>query len=281
MKLITLFLFFVSIQSFGQDRLFVFPEPIDTASINNCRVRDFDFRKKIELSKFGADTAYFEYSKVSFLDINGDGQCEIIHYFLNRIMGVYDFLTIYKIKDSNELKELGTFTNWNFTFAKSENEYLAIIEGYFKGHKTNPVYFSKVYEFDGSKYVASNIPEVTKDEYERKGLALYNEKKYEEASKYFWNALRTPHHDFIDELKDANNLAIAWIKTGKNEEAISLLENYITQFDQKYYDAKELAPSYFNLGLAEENLQNHKKAKDYFLLSCKYKKTEACIKKTK
>ncbi|MDR0710900.1 MAG: hypothetical protein LBF67_00945 [Prevotellaceae bacterium] len=84
--------------------------------------------------------SYKAYSYFTFADLNGDGVCEILHYFPSRIRGwPYDYLTIYMIKET-QLTKIGDIPSFLLNFAESDGQFLQLNLGVSGGHKTNPIY---------------------------------------------------------------------------------------------------------------------------------------------
>lgn len=244
--------------------------PIDTAMLLK-KVQKLDFEDQ-------QDYQGKNYSRIVLADLNGDGTCEVLHYFSSSLRGwPYDFLTIYQLNQNAELRIIGDFPSFLLSFAEPDGQYLQINMGYIGGHKTNPIYYNSVLRHNGSEYVDYYSPGKTKEYFRESGLEAFRAKRYETAYTNFWNAYITPHHGDTDRLHDANNVAITLIKLRQCEKAKRLLLPIINE--PKTFSPQERAAAYFNLGLCEESDGDYKEALDYFSKSCDYKETSACVKK--
>lgn len=270
--------------AFGQEEIKLFPQNVDIREFTGCRCHDDTLKiKQIVRVKDGfmeEGDEYRnmdinkEYSLFTFADLNGDGVCEILHYFSSSIRGwPYDYVTIYMIKDT--LTKIEDVPSLHLNFAESDGQFLQINLGIIEGHKTNPIYYNLVLRFDGKEYSTFYAPAMTKGELKAKGLAAYKSKKYEKAYIYFNNALLTPHHSYSDCLQSANDVAITLIKLNRFDEVQPLLLKYIVEQS----DDSAKAAAYYNIGLAMEKLNNDKEAIVNFEKSCKLKETSACKEK--
>ena len=282
--LILLLFLIVSHGSFAQaGDYFVFPQNLSDQLYRSCKpIADWSLlEKKIVELDLSEETELGEYNASKFvkIDLNADGQCEILHYFTSALRGwPYDFVTIYQVSADNRLEKIGDFISFMLSFSvpDGEGKYLQIIEGYTAGVKSDPFFYARLYRFDGKSYSAVAHPQKTKSEYREEGLKAYRAKDYQLAYKAFWNAFKTPHRSAEDELHDANNVALALIKLKRFEQANSLLLPMVVN---KENGAKERAAAYFNLGLMEEARANLPLALEHYQNSCKLKETKACGEK--
>jgi tetratricopeptide (TPR) repeat protein len=262
--------------AFGQEEIKPFPQNVDIRKFTNCRCHDDTIKiKQTVWYRYmeEEDDKYpnRDYSLFRFADLNGDGVCEILHYFSSSLRGwPYDYLTIYMMKDT--LTKIGDFPSFLLNFAESDGHFLQINSGTIGGHKTNPIYYNSVLRFNGKEYSLFYDPSMTKGEFSAKGLAAYKSKNYKKAYIYFNNALLTPHHSYGEKLQSANDVAIALIKLNRFDEVQPLLLPYIGE--QSSSNAN--AAAYYNIGLAMEKLNNDKEAIVNFIKSCKLKETDAC-----
>jgi tetratricopeptide (TPR) repeat protein len=261
--------------SLGQEQLRPFPQNVNIHEFTSCHCRDtIEIKQTIRDIDFEGNEQSDEYSKFTFADLNGDGTCEILHYFSSEIRGwPYDFLAIYMLKDT--IVRIGDFPSFLLSFAESDGKFLQINYGNIGGHKTNPIYYNSVWRFDGKRYVPFYSPNMTRGEFKNKGIAAYKKKNFEEAYICFNNALLMPYHGENQKLESANDVAITLIKLNRFDEVQPLLSKYIKAHSNN--DAK--AAAYYNLGLAMEKLNDNKEAIKYFEMSCKIKETNACKKK--
>ena len=235
-----------------------------------------------------------EYSwtkKIIPIDINSDKKCEFVHIYANRIaqpnLLIYD---IYKLDDKNNLIPIGRFLEGRFSFAEKYKNYFQIISEYYEGHKTNPIYYSKVYRYNGDKYELYKNPKKTRAEYIKRGLKAFKKQDYKLAKKFFSNSVIMPHHSGEDKLHDINNLVITLIKLGDLERAKSIYSNFLynqgfTDFSDKridnYYSKNKLASACYNLGLIFEEKDDLDEAYRYFKSAYEKNPTTASDKKIK
>jgi len=271
----------MSFYSFGQKNE-RFPNNIDVSDLETTKCQcslDLSYVKRVTDSlDFQGYRESYDSSKIRYVDLNFDGESEVLHFFTSSMRGwPYDFLSIYQISKDKTLKKIGDFSSFLLSFAESDGNYLQINKGSIQGLKTNPIYYNTVYRYDGKEYAPYYSPNKTKGEFEETGLLFYKQKDFQKALTNFQNALLTPHHmpDFL--LHDANNVAITMIKLGEYENAETLLNKYITLCQ----DNKELGAAYYNLGLASENLKQYDTARMYFKKSWDYNKTIGCEEKLK
>ena len=280
--LILVFLFAFFNSSFGQSEseTYFFPKPVKIESITCNSLTKTELDNYYNYLNDRLDKEYAGTIELLQVNIDKDSQCELIHFYYDRVaVPNYDLANIYEINENKELVLIGSFLKENFSFAESDGNYLQILSKYYKGHKTNPIYFLKVFRFNGNKYEVYKEPEITRNEYSESGLKAYKEKNYGLAKKYFQNAVVMPHHFDSDKLHDINNLAITLIKLEKFEEAKNLLLESLEEDRADYYDKNELAATCYNLGLIFETQSDYDNALKYYKKANNYKTTEARKKK--
>ncbi|MGB3183432.1 MAG: tetratricopeptide repeat protein [Cyclobacteriaceae bacterium] len=223
-----------------------------------------------------------EYSRIKMVDLNGDGKCEILHYFSNNTEGgPYDFFTIYRLK-GNGLVKIGDFPGFLVSFgeAADKSNWLPINAGYTAGTEDDPVYYNSVYTYNGTEYTMAFDPKQTYSQFREKGLEAYEQENYELAKVCFQNAYVSPHHAREDILYDANNLSMVLINLDRAEEAYSLLQPMVED-NTVAYPKTELADAWYNLGLMAENKGNNEEALACYERACRYQESAACSEKVK
>jgi len=272
------FLSFVQ-NGFGQSELYVFPNkllPEDTCKLDINKYHNIIIKKELGDE---IDIIKLDNSELKKVDLNGDGKCEILHFFSSLYFGNYPLISIYLFDELDSLVNIGTFLNSDFTFAEPDsNCFCQVINGYYEGEKTNPIHYSRVYRYDGKRYVEYKNPHITKNTYRELGLKFYKERKYRLASTYFHNVLSLPYSTMSKTL-DVCNLSIVWIKLTQYEKAIKLIEEYLNSLSIGQNKREELSCLYFNLGLAYEYLGEKLLALKNYKLSCFHKQQPDCSSK--
>ncbi len=254
---------------FSQE-IYVYPSLIDINSTNKCTCREQLINNFTDSIKKELDSPYKGIIDILKVDLNFDSKCELILKYQDR--EAYPNNTpckIFKI-DNNNISEIGFFFWENVVFASKSNGYYQILSKYFEGHKTNPTYYLQVFHFDGKSYSLIKIPYFTIGQYQDLGKQSYDNKKYGDAEKYYHNAYTMSKVFKDNQILDANNLALVWIKQNKFDNAKSILLETISTLKDGYYNKKELAPIYYNLGLIEENKNNFNDALDFYRKSNSY-----------
>ncbi|SMO94665.1 hypothetical protein SAMN06265379_1243 [Saccharicrinis carchari] len=266
---------------FAQVELELFPKNIKIDNYKHCLCKFDTVNIKAEIIKedFGENGKLsYDYSRFKFVDLNSDNKCEVIHYFSSGVRGwPHDFITIYSINEKSSIHKIFDQGSFLVSFAESDGNFVQITNTYFKGHKTNPIYYIETWKIIGDKYRKYYSPELTKGEFKEKGLKAYRSKKYEEAFICFSNVLHFPHNTSNAYLNSLNDLAITLIKLRRYEEVESLYKNTI----EKSSDMKSLASANFNIGLAKEKEGKKAAAISYFKKSLKQHWTKAAEEKVK
>jgi tetratricopeptide (TPR) repeat protein len=277
---LVLFAFFNSVFGQHESDTYFFPKPIKIESLKCIVLNETELDNYQSKLIKKLDTEYAGSIELIQVNIDNDSECELIHYYYDRVaFPNYDIADIYEIDENGELILIGSFLKGNFTFAESDGNYLQILNRYFKGHKTNPIYFLKVFRFSGNEYEVYKEPQIPRSDYSKFGLKAYKEKNYGLAKKYFQNAVIMPHHTESDKLHDINNLAITLIKLNELEEAKNQLLESFDENREDYFDKNELAASCYNLGLIFEKQSDYENALKYYKKANKYNPTEARKKK--
>jgi len=161
----------------------------------------------------------FYNDNVRAIDLNQDGICEYILKYYDG--GPNTIEEIYEIED-NKLHQI--YFGWENSFKwaeRSDNGYARMINHYYTGHKTNPIWKFSILEYDGERYSGAYSPELTYGQMRDFGLKEYKLKNYEVAEIYFRNILKL--YSFRNPTTDLNNLALVLIKQDKLEDAKNLL----------------------------------------------------------
>ena len=256
-KKIILLLTFISFCSFSQNRITLIPEIIQ---IDNYLIEQSDTLKIKEIN----DGFYDE-----ILRKNKIPQCKIDSiktYNFNGSQSLYfaywscgdphDYFDIY-IDDKNGLNEVGKFNVYSSHFAEIKNGIPQIVQTYYEGHKTNPIYFTKTYAYNGTEYEVIQNDHLKLGEYRDLGLEAYRDGDYQTAYICFQNVLRPVWHTGRINPIDYNNLALVFIKTNKYSKADDLLHKALTL--KRNEDI-----TFFNLGLLHENQRNTLQAIEYY-----------------
>ena len=200
---ILLFVLLNSVFGQSEDDTYFFPKPIKLESLKCNSLTKFELDSFQNILIKELDILYAGSLELIEVNIDNDPECELIHFYYDRVaFPNYNLADIYEINEKRELILIGSFLKENFTFAESDGNYLQILSEYFKGHKTNPIYFLKVFRFNGNEYEVYKEPQITRNEYTKFGLKAYKEKDYGLAKKYFQNAVIMPHHNESDKLHE-------------------------------------------------------------------------------
>jgi len=254
---------------------FIYPEIIDLKADNKCSCSDFMIKHLTDSIKKELDSPYKGIIEIRKVDLNFDSKCEIMLIYEDReAYPNYTPFKLFKI-DNNTITEIGFFFKEYVSFANKSNDYLQILSRHYEGQKTNPIYYLQVYRFDGKSYKLLETPNLTRGQYMDLGSQSYNLKKYEDAERYYFNAYIMSKAFQINQIIDANNLALVWIKQKKYDKSKSILLETISILKDGYYNKKELAPVYYNLGLIAESKNNYKDALDSYQMSYSYEPSDA------
>ncbi len=244
---------FVSINA--QGNIQVFPETVTLSSYQNCKCQfdTLEVKSKIEEKNFSYESRSDQVSKFNFVDLNNDGDCEVVHKFSSSVRGwPYDFIMLYIISKEGSINKIGDFGSYFVSFAKPHDQWLQINETHFEGHKTNPTYYIRTLRFDGEKFKVAYSPKLTRGEFQDLALKAYKSEDYQTALTSFKNVLAFPNLSANEALASANDVAITMIKLGQSDE----VEPYLMQFTKEAELKKVIASAYFNIGLAKENIPN-------------------------
>lgn len=225
-----------------------------TISYGRCK-GDSSFIKILlrQASEDGYQTGSGYNNNVQLIDLNGDGLCEYILKYSDG--GAYIFDEIYSVNDGR-LSKIGVFAEGFYSFAEQENGWDQIINHYYSGHKTNPIWYFSVYRYNGDKYEVVYDPKQTYGELKNLGLEKYNLGDYKKAEIYFENILK----GFLNTtVVDVNNLALALMAQGDFEHAKGLLKYDLTK--------RESAITYFNLSLIAKHKNDLHEELEYLKLS--------------
>ncbi|NPV51857.1 MAG: hypothetical protein HPY60_11790, partial [Candidatus Methanofastidiosum sp.] len=159
----------------------------------------------------------FYHDNVRTVDLNKDGQCE---YILNYYNGGSDIVKEIYIVQNEKLKKVSEIWGGHLWGEYDENGYIQIINIYYTGQKTNPVWKFSILRFDGEKYSSYYAPDLTYGKMRELGLQEYKQKNYEFAEIYFRNVLSVYQYE---NSTDINNLSLVLIKRNKLKEAKELL----------------------------------------------------------
>lgn len=281
LKTILFFLFIFNTNLGISQDIYVYPNIVNINTIKKCSNQDIIENKLIDSIKRELDSPYKGIIEIKKVDLNNDSICEIIILYQDReAYPNYTPTKIFEIRN-NCAREIGFFFWENISFAEKDKEFLQILSKNYEGHKTNPVWYLDVFCFDGKSYKPLNIPHFTIGQYRDLGLKAFQRKEYETAEKYYLNAYRMSKILQENQILDANNLALVWIKLKKLDKAKSLLLETISNLKDGYYNEKELAPIYFNLGLIAETEKKYKEALELYRKSNSYESSNARLEKIK
>ncbi len=249
-KIILLVLSTFCINAISQKEIYQYPETINIddyrISVNSLQIEAFrGYLKTI------SDINYY---KIEAFDFNKDGKNEYFAYYSDGS----SFLPFFIYREyENEYIALGEFEVYTSVFAELKNEMPQIIRIDFEGHKTNPIYYPKVFSLGNNKYELLNDPHIRIGEYRDLGLTFYKKKQYNEALVCYSNVLKPIWGMAKINSVDYNNLALVHVKLNNLKEAKIILEENIN------YGNKD-AITYYNLAKIEEALNNKSKAIDYY-----------------
>lgn len=269
MKRILTLVILVLTPSIGWPEIYVYPKKVEHEI-------DCDLPPEIVLaietsySDTEAIPAHTGVAKAKPVDLNADGTCEV---FL-------DTPSIYE-GNGNPNTSILTFKKGEYVhittlpgespawwYGTPRNGYLRIFVPANAGHRTNPVYVTDVYYFDGHRYITEFDSEFSHGRYMDLALDAYRDEKYGVAEKYYSNAFRMFGEK---DLGDANNLAVTWIKQGRHEQILDLLLPLVASATDK----RELAAAYFNMGKIAVSQEDLDRSLEYFERSNAYWPTRA------
>lgn len=181
------------------------------------------------------------------VDLNGDSVCEIFLDNPSFYEGNGNSFTTVLVKVHEVYKSSGDLSGnpERWWYGELKNGYPRIIVPTYTGHRTNPVYVTDVYYFDGKKYVLEFDSGYSHGYLSDLGLKSYKKKDYYSSEKWYLNAYRMKKNK---SMADANNLALSYIRQGKCEMAVELLENHLkigTANERQEKSAR------FNIGLCK------------------------------
>jgi tetratricopeptide (TPR) repeat protein len=264
-----------------QSEIVAYPMLVNLDNYSSCNktADSLKLEKKIKELDLVEEKNFKEgqYSRIRTVDLNGDGKCEILHYFSNEEHGwPYGFLTIYR-QGGNDLLKIGDFPGFLVSFGVPDDKgsWLQINAGYMTGSEEEPVYYNSIYKFDGKKYTLHSDPKKTYSEYREKGKKALEEGNLEEAMVWFQNAYISPHHAREDLLHDANNLSMVLLKLEMTEEAYALLQPMVED-NTVAYPKDELANAWFSLGEMAEDEGDNEKALACYERACRFQESAAC-----
>lgn len=261
----------------AQQSIKPFPQKVDLDDYIDCKCLfdTLEIKNSIVNKDFGGEKLSYDYSRNELVDINNDGNCEVLHLFSSGVRGwPHDFMTIYKVEANTAIKIFDGSSNFA-SFAEPDGDYLQINYIGFDGHKTNPIYKNTVWKFNGQEYKPYYSPDLTKGEMKSKGLELYRDSNYKEAIIYFKNVLIIPHSSNNQLLASANDVAITLIKLKRFKDVKDFLLPYMSNANDK----KTLASSHYNIGLSKEKDNDLNEAKKHFKKSYEYNPTNAAKEK--
>ena len=164
----------------------------------------------------------------------------------------------------------GTPSRW--WYGKQRNGYPRIFVKGNIGHRTNPVSVTNVFYFENGILKSEFDSKFSHGRYMELALVEYKKGRLDLAEKYFLNAFRM---NKFPNLRDANNLAITWIKQDRLDKAESILMGLL----EKSLDTKQKAAAYYNLGKIHEKRNMLTKALEFYTKSNKTRSSAARTKK--
>lgn len=272
---ISAFFAFISI-TVSADDIYVYPslyeKEIPDCTPDESILNDF-------LSESWEAREYLENAKlVKSIDLNSDGLCEIFMLPSNALFGNSGaFLIAYSLRsgryerlhepfihsrgiyiydkhnDEYDLKEnswdlIVGVENHNFWFGDKKNGWPRIIAPGYVGHRTNPIYVTRVYYYDGKRYALEFNSGSSHGRFTELAYEAYKAKDYDVAEKWYLNAYRMHGERNID---SANDLALVYIKQGRCPEAVSLLNKHLDSLEPSELESEIVKAVHFNLSLCE------------------------------
>ncbi|WP_444943016.1 tetratricopeptide repeat protein [Microbulbifer sp. ZKSA006] len=224
---------------------YIYPPTID---INiNCSI-DSKIIDDIETYYSDTDLRHSGSASAQAVDLNGDGACEILLTPPPAHVDRGHEFTIVLMANKNSYQPAGEIS-WgtnSWRYGKFKNGYPRILVATYTGHRTNPIYVTDVYSFDGKTYVKEFDSQYSHGQFMDLGLKAYQNKNYKLAERWYLNAYRM-HRE--ENLSDANNLALVYIRQNRCTEAVDLLTKHL---DLPNNTKRQIKSAEFNIGLCQK-----------------------------
>ena len=264
--------YFICFWSIGSNaEIYVYPERIEP--VLECNL-DQDIKTKIEKSYSDIEAGSRGLARAYPVDLNSDEICEIFLDEPSIWEGTSGPVTSILLFENGEYITAGSIsgTPQSWWYGKQRNGYPRIFVPGYTGHKTNPVYVTNVLYLENGKLKSEFNSKFSHGRFMELALVEYKKGRFDIAEKYFLNAFRM---NKIPKLRDANNLAITWIKQDKLDEAESILMGLLEQSG----DTRQKAAAYYNLGKIHEIRNMLSKALEFYTKSNAAQSTSARTKK--
>jgi len=202
------------------------------------------------------------------IDLNNDGKAEIFLAPSRTVSTRTDWYDIFTLKDGR-YERIGGCAIF-FSLRKSENGYARILNHNNVGNRPSPIWNASISVYDGTRYVAEHVSDLTSGQMEAKGLEAYGAKDYAVAEIWFLNLLRS---GLCGEIQATNNLALVLMRTKRYQEAIDRIEKALAAGPGGTANSYK-ANAHYNLGKAYEALENLPAALKNYYEACKLLPTD-------
>ncbi|WP_444926892.1 tetratricopeptide repeat protein [Microbulbifer sp. TRSA002] len=243
MRLLVLFLFTFSASCMAGAKDYIYPSFKDI-NIDKCNI-DTKTIAEVEVNYSSIDLGDSGLATAEAVDLNRDGVCEILLSPPSAYIGNGNAFTTILIVKNNSYQPSGDI-QWgkrSWWYGEAKNGYPRIFVKTYIGHRTNPIYVTDVYSYNGSNYIKEFDSQYSHGQFMDLGLKAYKSKKYNAAEKWYLNAYRMNQES---SLGDANNLALVYIRLNRCDEAVNLLERHLKLPDNS---EKHIKSAKYNLDL--------------------------------